>query len=297
MKTKPVRRHRKPRYPTRLEALADRTLLERHLPASWRRNKEMAAVTALLLGINSVVRAGDAKAPISKAAVVAPIFNHGEGRGATGCVSVAPPVFLSEEEAFQVIQEELTKHGVNLAVRSQQWKDVKIAKRTYRLVMGKGEKDLSYEEQRGRLKATETADANSLTVDAVDPAKHVAVEFVSVKNYAEAGGLDTGSYDVVYEGSNSSGMSMSTVSTYDFAETAKYVAGKVARQKREKVFFGAFYDPAAYEELDSRRTPKTKEEWQARWAEMDKRSRAESKRLLRLQVRDFIEWLKGQGVI
>jgi hypothetical protein len=46
--------------------------------------------------------------------VVAPIFEHGEGRGATGCVVVTFPVFLSEEEAMQVIREELAEHGIDL---------------------------------------------------------------------------------------------------------------------------------------------------------------------------------------
>lgn len=41
-----------------------------------------------------------------------PVFTHGSGRGSYGCVSVAPAVFLSEEEALQVIQEEAAAQGV-----------------------------------------------------------------------------------------------------------------------------------------------------------------------------------------
>ena len=47
-------------------------------------------------------------------AIVAPIFQHGEGRGATGCIVMSPPVFLSEEEALQVIREEMAAKGVQL---------------------------------------------------------------------------------------------------------------------------------------------------------------------------------------
>ena len=46
--------------------------------------------------------------------VVAPIFAHGDGRAYMGCVAVSSPVFLSEEEALQIIKEELAKEGIEL---------------------------------------------------------------------------------------------------------------------------------------------------------------------------------------
>ena len=47
--------------------------------------------------------------------IVAPLFERGDGRGAAGCVVVAPPVFMSEEEALTIVGEELAKYGVRLA--------------------------------------------------------------------------------------------------------------------------------------------------------------------------------------
>ncbi|HBO43451.1 MAG TPA: hypothetical protein DD670_05880, partial [Planctomycetaceae bacterium] len=47
--------------------------------------------------------------------VVAPVFEHGEGSGSTGCIVMTPPVFLSEEEAMQIIKDELAKHGIALS--------------------------------------------------------------------------------------------------------------------------------------------------------------------------------------
>jgi hypothetical protein len=47
-------------------------------------------------------------------AIVAPIFERGEGRGADGCMVMSPPVFLSEEAALQVIREEMAVKGVQL---------------------------------------------------------------------------------------------------------------------------------------------------------------------------------------
>ena len=43
------------------------------------------------------------------AIAVAPIFEHGEGRLATGCIVITPPVFLSEEEGMQILREEFAK--------------------------------------------------------------------------------------------------------------------------------------------------------------------------------------------
>ncbi|MGI5849258.1 MAG: hypothetical protein ACOX8Q_04185 [Christensenellales bacterium] len=46
---------------------------------------------------------------------VAPLFIHGEGRGAFGCVMVAPPVFLSEDDALSVINEISKEYGLNFS--------------------------------------------------------------------------------------------------------------------------------------------------------------------------------------
>jgi radical SAM protein with 4Fe4S-binding SPASM domain len=109
MEAKPVKRKADPRYPTRLEALADRELLEKHMPAAWKSCAEIAGAAAILLTINGCMaqhsHSGNVKA------IVAPIFNHGEGRAADGCEVVNPPVFLSEQDAMQVIGEvKLSSH-------------------------------------------------------------------------------------------------------------------------------------------------------------------------------------------
>jgi hypothetical protein len=114
-----MRRCRRAAYPTRLEVLEDPELLTWHLPAAWRHLPAMSGAIGFFLGVNLTVnpaeeKAGAAKPTANTAAVVAPIFEHGEGRGATGCVVTSPPVFLSEEEALQVIREELAKRGVAL---------------------------------------------------------------------------------------------------------------------------------------------------------------------------------------
>ena len=90
MEPRPVLQHTTPAYPTRREFLA------------------AGAAGLAAAGISGCGR--DAEVSLE----VAPVFAHGEGRGATGCIVLAPPVFLSEEEALQVIREELARVGIKL---------------------------------------------------------------------------------------------------------------------------------------------------------------------------------------
>ncbi len=132
MHAKPLKRYGGPGYPTRLEVLAHPELLARHLPPVWGRRAEMAGTVALLLAVNGCVNQQtngptesqatsqgveeqDDVTPFeTEAGFVAPIFRHGLGRGSIGCVVVAPPIFLSEEDALQVISEELRQAGVKI---------------------------------------------------------------------------------------------------------------------------------------------------------------------------------------
>lgn len=66
---------------------------------------------------------------------------------------------------------------------------------------------------------------------------------------------------------------ISSVHEYQTKELAQFVAAQVKKEANEKLYFGTFYDPVADQGL------------------------LESKRLLRLQVQDFVNWLKAQGAI
>jgi hypothetical protein len=138
MDPRPVRRAGKPGYPTKLEALEDPDLLRRHTPPSLRRGREIAGAATLLFAANLAAcggPVGEGGAPAEPVeppmgAIVAPLFSHGDGRGATGCVVSAPPVFLSEEEALQIITEELSRHGLSFANRNITVDSVKPPTRT-----------------------------------------------------------------------------------------------------------------------------------------------------------------------
>jgi len=271
----PLKSYRPPRYPTRLEVLSDPDLLNRHLPPAWRNLPEMAGAVALCLAVNSTACKAQAGPPRASntTAIVAPIFEHGEGRGAVGCVVVAPPVFLSEEEAWQVIDEELARVGVKLSQREFEVRGVKIPQRREEWKATGGRAESKIVDQPGKRAPYKA--------DRVDPAKKVVVEFVSQPDYHRLGGA----------------WSWSTVQSYNFKEVAKSVAEQVKKDAKERIYFGALYDPAASSGREELRQAQTPEDWRKIWEERRKKGKAESQRLLRLQVQDFVKWLQGQGVI
>lgn len=272
LRARPVRRLRKPGYPTKLEVSADPDLLRQHLPPAWLSSREIGGALGLLLAAHAAGCSEKAatyvpKGPLrERPAVVAPLFQHGDGqapgRGAMGCVAVAAPVYLSEEDAVQIIQEELTKIGLNSLQRKMRLPEVIIAGREpfegYNWVADAPETGL-----RRVRKPLET--------DLLDTATGVAVEYVSMDDFDRLGGDDTGKW------------------TRELKEPAQGVAREVGKQGRG-VYFATLYDPVKYYRLRSVGA-------NDRWAHSQEAAQTESKRLLRQQVRDFVEWLKGQGVI
>lgn len=297
MKPNPVRKYRTPLYPTRLEALADPALLREHLPAAWRLKPELAGAVAILLAANACVNSSDqGTAPSAKAAIVAPIFEHGGGRATVGCMGSVPPVFLSEEEALLVITDELTSAGLNVTNTNVPLEGVKIRRR-----------EITYSEVNGveKEKVREVGwTGRPLVVNIEDNGHRVAAEFVSVKDYFDLGGTE----------------SDSSVQDFNFKAAAQGVAKSVGKNGHG-VYFGAFYDPVT--EMDLGRLPspnpptaadiaksttattsetqavlkERQKAWDEAWKDARTAAAAESKVLLRQQVKGFVDWLKGQGVI
>ena len=180
-----------------------------------------------------------------------PIFAHGTGRGSYGCESVAPPVFLSEEEAMQVIAEECAAQGIDIS----------------------GKKTIS-----GTFPATSTlpegisgSDSDKtytgeLTLDGYSEGLGIGVEFVSTDDIKDW---------------RSNPRSISTVDEYDLKGTAQRLADCTDN-------VAVFYDPTAD---DYRAFTGSNEE---SYVESSKEKSLEE---LREQVRNFLQWLKGQGVI
>lgn len=267
MEPKPVRVSKTPSYPTRREVLAGAaTFTLASFAGCWRVLGETA----------------DGKA------IVAPIFEHGTGRGATGCVVVSPPVFLSEEEAMQIIREELAKHGIRLK-DGKVLEGVRLCPRSWRDEQENGkvaeEIDIDNDPEWRTVCEKEPAmrlrfAPKPLKLDGMDSDKKVAVEFISESKYRDSGGtLDGG-----------------TAMEHDFIDAAKYVAGKVEKEGKDCIYFGVFYDPAVEspswfdDDLENTKT-------QADLKSGAKDAKEESKKLLREQVQDFAGWLKEKKVV
>jgi hypothetical protein len=270
MEPQPVRQNKTPGYPTRREMLAG------------------AAGFALagLCGRMCVFAATE-----EGKTIVAPLFEHGEGRGATGCVVVSPPVFLSEEEAMQIIREELAKKGIRLKA-SEPLTNVRIPQRFKKQdVVDKGNGHESVKE----TVVEDERKGKPLTLNGIDSEKKVGVELVSKENYFKLGGVQESYYD------ESSGMiTSSSVQRYDFKEAAKYVGAQVNRQGTTPLYLGLFYDPqwelrSTTKDKDAvKRLIKAMRETDGKWREQRK---AEMKDLLRQQARDFAAWLKEKKVV
>ncbi len=306
VRSRPVRRSAEPRYPTRVEALADPDLLRLHIPPSWLSRKEMAGLLGVFLAVNG---GGCSKEPssgpstrpagndlVGKAAIVAPIFEHGDGRGVDGCMVINPPVFLSEQEALQVIREELGQAGLSFSQADTPMEGVSIPLRieTRREDWITGRTGLTAKPS-GR-------DARPLRLDLRDSAHGVGVEFVS---QSDCGEMRTDHDD------STGTITWSSVHEYDFKSTANWIS-KCANEQGRSLRLGVFYDPLERSKprTDSRQTSRPPgglddvEAMKAALLEIEsilKMTReerlVESKRLLREQVKDFVDWLKGQGVI
>ena len=265
LKARPVHQYPWPDYPTRLQALDDPDLLRQHLPSGWRQT-ELAGLVSLFLAANCTVRSGDraAACPTTRTttacsaegtskravciasnapAIVAPLFDHGEGRGAIGCVVVNPPVFLSEDEALQVIGEEM-RHA-----------------------------RLEMEDEESTLQDVRMGWWSRLSVVRVKCTPQIGVVFAGRYNYSAFGGE-------VFGGGTAQG--------YDIKGAASLVARKV-REHGHGIYLGTFYDPLA---SIKERSPVPNNGRRA-----EQQAVTESREQLRQQVRDFVQWLQGQGAI
>jgi hypothetical protein len=268
MNPQPVQESKVPSYPTRREVLAGAAgFALANLCGPWR----VFAATK------------DGKA------IVAPIFEHGEGRGATGCIVVSPPVFLSEEEAMQIIREELGKHGVQLKGEIV-LKEVRTSRRVE--IFGSGENRIEeLDEQRAPILYALAQDnelrsrmaPRPLKLNGVDLNRKVAVEVISETNYFALGGP----------------ASDSSVQDYRFKEIAESVVAKVKKQCKEPIYLGVFYDPLVgpNRRAVNEKSEKEKISFEDAWKKAEDESKSEARKLLRLQVQDFAAWLKEKKVI
>jgi hypothetical protein len=183
-------------------------------------------------------------------------------------MAVNPPVYLSEDEARQVIQEEAKKAGLEFSADAATT-SMAIAPvadhywcQGYRLTRG-----LTGEQVRGT-----PSGGHALTLDGVDPKRHVAYEFVSRRDYIAFQSKDPGCV-----------IPKSPSSMAGAAEAPR----QTVRSSDATPWVGVFYDLGARPSLGAQAQPGGPE----------KAGQELGAEQLRKQVRDFIQWLTAQGVI
>lgn len=270
MNLQPVKSYKTPQYPDK-KIIFDNPDILKSVPKRWNKSvsTQIAFSSLLLMTLTACgPKNYSSDNTGSKEASVAPIFEHGDGIGGYGCVSVAPPAFLSEEEAYQIINDEVKKMGIDFKEKSELLKNVLIPV-TYSCPI-KYVQDPDNPEQSIAIYPSKTKKAGNLELDGYDNDKNIAFEFVSVDDFK--GWL------------GESGV-LSSYEDYNCLDAAKTLREGVTDKTSGK-YIGVFYDPI------SRLT--TEEYMQE---DSIKKRKALSKELLRQQITDFIEWLKAEGVI
>jgi hypothetical protein len=276
MKRKGLSGYKPPAYPARGEV--GESALVRWMPRRWRSNGKVAAGMAILFAAGPGVPAafadatpppvgdsvnGKAKPVVSDKGNLPRIFEHGEGRGAFGCVAVAPPAFLTEADARQVILEEFAKVGVKFELDKKTVPGLR-----------KVEVEVTYKEVKNPKggspyeKVRHEKDAGPLVLDGYDVHHNLGFEYISEEDYFKLGGERDGS----------------TVQSYDFKPLATRLSA--AAQRDGSVRLGVFYDPMA--SVDWHETSDT---------EYHDPPNEKGRAQLRAQVRDFITWLKSEKIL
>jgi len=218
---------------------------------------------------------------------VAPIFIHGNGTGAIGCEMIVPPVFMSEQEALAIIRNESEAGGLSFGAKPP----------NYIATSNEGSPE-------DKWQADYVLGNGKVGLDLYDSEKEVAIAYISMKSAGE-----------IYLPDKNGNQMMSSVESFRSKELAELTADDFSRQKGD-ISVGVLYEPgtnydlvgeywAKVSELDAKYyDEKTNSMLEEYWEKIEEvrqeydiimKERIEED--LRNQIRDFIEWLQGQGII
>jgi hypothetical protein len=188
------------------------------------------------------------------------VFEGGEGRGAVGCIVSAPPVFLTEDEAWEVVNQELSRAGLRLERSGHTIDDVHLPRM------------LSCDP---RAPATQTS---ALELDGVDHAQGIAFEFLGREDHEQISGTNC------------------TVYSYCFLDAARALAQQLGRA--DELTVAVFYDPCTNACLGERPCDLYQEEDSSEMIMLrERQAQARSIALLRTQVQQFVTFLRASGTI
>jgi hypothetical protein len=266
-----------PQYPTIEEFAQNDNILETNIPSRWV-NNAIVKGTLLVFLMAGTFEKGEFKAQkpetgvvrdtlktkkdkqvpeVQRAGKVAPIFVHGSGSGAIGCMVVGSPVFISEDEARQIITDELEK--ANLHFRTTKcptvYFDAKIPLRN---------QEEYYEDKPNII---------DLTLDGYCKEANIVFEYISMQDEDRFKRASSGS----------------SVQGYSTQEAANVFRDALIKNGRYNA--AVFYDPVEY---DTREDYQDENTDQAK-AHVSMKKRAIEK--LIAQVDDFIQWVRAEGLV
>lgn len=291
MKLRKANNYKAPNYPTKKDFLLKPNTLKNYLPRKWSNNKLIIGAFAIFTLINKVEANSESKdSHISinreeskfnkelnnlkkektnnRLQLVAPLFIHGDGRGATGCVVINPPTFLSEEEARLIIEEELMNENII------------FDKKNYKIDEAVFLNKSSYRED----------EPDTVKLDGFSSKYNLGYEFISSKDYFKFGGEWDGS----------------SVQSYDVVRAAENLREKM--KVNGKINSVIFYDPMERDEdeKNDRKGYQEKLRYQKynfeEYSDNDKilirkERKSKSIELLKKQISDFIEWAKKEELL
>lgn len=205
-------------------------------------------------------------------AALIPLFEYGEGTGTIGCMSVAAPVFMSEDEAVAILKAAFAEAGLTLSQNAGTLEEAYVpVTEVYFTTRERGE--IEYPTEPGALRLDGWLEEQGLPV-----------VFVSTKD--------------VNDWQTKNPEFMSSVMEYNVRQTAQVLA-------ESNPGLVVFYDPLAQMDYDAlwlleQEDGESESEYNLRWDALRRELRQatidESKQLLVQQAEAFIDWLCAVGL-
>ncbi len=313
MKIQPPHRYTPPAYPT-LAEMRQRPDLRARLPKRWTASPRFVALLSTFVSLRAwLAGAGDPQAAAPACAttvaqpesprdgtntavqeatsLVVPFLDESmeyDGRGSFGCVAVNPPTFLAEDEALELIQQELRAAGFDL----EESIVLEGAQAPETPPVAETDSDVPNVLERG---APKTIDPQHFLFDFADRKRGLYIEYLSRSDYNDW---------------SDDGAMRSTVQRYDFTAASRKAAETFRSWKSPKpVTFGILFDPlASLDHLDFEYYQWTRQgltdEQKALVMQLAKPSRLprneaataeKAREKLRDQIRHLINHLKKEG--
>ncbi len=269
LQARPARRIARPVYPTLLEVRADPAVLRR-MPSAWRRRGEIVSLAGVYLAAQVGGCADDASTAVAggarsaRAAIVAPVFGDDgplEGwSGFYGCDGDFRCTLRGSPGVFHPSID--VSQAIQIIREEMQLAGLAMDAANVQLdpvsIRHRETGPRAYEWLTDRTLNETRVVQEPLVVDLYDAEHRVAIEYLSD---AEASSFDCAG-DV---------------------QTGAHAVSEAVRGNGIDVYFGAFHDPGL---RPLRFDERGREE-----------QRADAQDRLRMQVRQFLEWLVAQGVI